>query len=144
MKQNSPNLYLLNLKKTAKSFFNTVPILLGVVLLIALLQTLFSPDDIVKLFKGSTIYNSIIGASIGSVSAGNPITSYVLAGEMLEMNIHLTAVIAFLVAWVSVGIVQLPAEMLMLGKKFAILRNLLSVVSSILIGYLSFVILSLC
>jgi len=121
-----------------------MPILFGVVLLISFFQTVFSPSDIAQLFKGNAFTNSILGASTGSILAGNPITSYILAGEMLESKVHLTAVVAFLVAWVSVGIVQLPAEMLTLGKKFALTRNGLSFISSILIGYLTFVILSLC
>jgi len=54
----------------------------------------------------------------------------------------LAATTAFILAWVTVGIVQLPAESMILGKRFAILRNILSFISAILIGLLTQLVLS--
>jgi DNA-binding response OmpR family regulator len=48
-----------------------------------------------------------------------------LGGELLAKGISLVAVTALLVSWVTVGSVQLPAEALMLGSRFALYRNLL-------------------
>lgn len=45
-------------------------------------------------------------------------------GELLGSGVGLVAVTAPLVNWVAVGIVQLPAETLMLGRCFAVYRNL--------------------
>jgi len=73
--------------------------------------------------------------------AGNPITSYVLGGEFFDAGISIMAVSAFIVTWVTVGIVQLPAEILLLGKKFALLRNLFSFLSAIVIGICTYLIL---
>ena len=74
---------------------------------------------------------------MGSVLAGNPVTSYVLGGELLTQGVNLVAVTAFLVAWVTVGFVQLPAESMMLGKKFAISRNILSFIFSIIVAIIT-------
>ena len=76
----------------------------------------------------------LCGAGFGSILAGNPINSYVIGGELLEHGVSLFAVTAFIIAWVTVGLVQLPAEMSALGKKFALIRNVLSFVLSIAIS----------
>ncbi len=131
------------LKKTLKSLAITLPVLLGVLLLISLFQTLITNDQLILLFKGNPLLDSFIGASIGAILAGNPITSYIIGGEFFETGISIMAISAFIVAWVTVGIVQLPAEILLLGKKFALLRNLFSFLSAILIGICTYLILSI-
>ncbi|GAH89897.1 unnamed protein product [marine sediment metagenome] len=80
---------------------------------------------------------------MGSVLAGNPLTSYVLGGELLKQGMSLVAVTSFLVAWVTVGLVQLPAEAIMLGKKFAILRNIFSFAFSMLVAMTTVFVLGL-
>jgi len=49
----------------------------------------------------------------------------------------MTAITAFIISWVTVGIVQLPAESLMLGKKFAFTRNIVSFITAIIIAILT-------
>jgi len=41
-------------------------------------------------------------------------------------------VTALMLAWVNVGVVQLPAEMVALGRRFALVRNGIAFVFSIL------------
>ena len=74
------------------------------------------------------------GSTVGSISAGNPITSYIIGGELLKEGISLFAVTAFITAWVTVGIIQLPAEASILGKRFALARNILSFIFSIIVA----------
>lgn len=128
-------------KKSAKSFYKTLPVLAGVVLLVSLANTLIPKSLYSKVFSKNLVLDSIIGSSLGSVLAGNPITSYVLGGEFLNQGISLVAVTSFLVAWVTVGIVQLPAESLLLGKRFSFLRNFLSFVFSIIVAIITVLIL---
>jgi hypothetical protein len=64
-----------------------------------------------------------MGAVIGSFSGGNPITSYIIGGELRQQGIGMLAITAFLVAWGTVGMIQLPTEALMLAKRFAIARD---------------------
>jgi len=89
------------------------------------------------------IFDSFIGSIIGSISAGTPIISYILGGEMLKQGISLIAVTAFLVAWVTVGFIQIPAESIILGKRFAILRNISAFVLSIIVAFATVLILNL-
>jgi len=56
---------------------------------------------------------------------------------MLQQGVNMTAITAFIISWVTVGIVQLPAESLMLGKKFAFTRNIVSFITAIIIAILT-------
>ncbi len=85
-------------------------------------------------FTKNPILDPLIGAAIGSISAGNPIISYIISGELLHQGVSLTAVTAFVLSWVSVGVIQMPAECAILGKKFAIYRNILSFIFAIIIA----------
>ena len=117
-----------------KSFGAALPIFLGIILLLGLLRTHVSPQIISSIFKGEIFLDTILGSIFGSISAGNPVTSYIIGGELLKGGISLFAVTAFIVAWVTVGIVQLPAEAAFLGRRFAIFRNLLSFILSIIVA----------
>jgi uncharacterized membrane protein YraQ (UPF0718 family) len=129
-------------RKTQKTILMTLPLITGVVLLIGLLNSVLKSVWLIKLFGQNIWLNSLLGASLGSLAAGNPITSYILAGELNQVEVGLATITAFILTWVTVGVIQLPAESIMLGKKFAILRNILSFVSAILIGWLTQLILN--
>ena len=135
------NRFFSSLNNTKKNIFQTIPLALGVLLLISLLDSIFELSSLANLFYKNILVDSLVGGSVGSLAAGNPITSYVLAGEFLQSGISLAAVTAFILTWVTVGLVQLPAESMMLGKKFAVTRNALSFLSAILIGLIVQIIL---
>jgi uncharacterized membrane protein YraQ (UPF0718 family) len=115
----------------------SVPILLGVLLLIGVLNTLVPKEFFARIFTGNKALDPLIGALFGSIAAGNPLTSYLIGGELLKNGISLVAVLAFIVSWVTVGTIQLPAESLMLGRKFALLRNGISLLMAIAIAILT-------
>lgn len=121
--------------KALRNIFFSLPILIGVMLLVSLTKTFFS-GALSSFFQGNIIIDSLIGSVLGSILSGNPITSYVLGGELLSQGVSLLAVTAFIISWVTVGLVQLPAESMLLGKKFALRRNLLAFISSILAAIL--------
>jgi hypothetical protein len=126
-----------SLKKTAWTFINLLPIVVGMLLLTSLAVTVFPEQISAGLFGGGNAFDALIGASAGSVAAGHPVASYLLGGELLKSGVSLFAVTALIVSWVTVGIVQLPAEALMLGIRFAIYRNMICFFSSVAIAYLS-------
>ena len=129
--------------KSFRGFSRMLPMIFGVALLASLFVVVFPKSFYQKIFTGNTIFDPIIGASIGSVVAGQPVASYIIGGELLKQGVSLIAVIAFILAWVTVGIVQLPAESLVFGKKFAIYRNLLSFISALIIALLATITLSI-
>jgi len=127
--------------KAAKGLWMAFPMILGTILLISLISTLVPKSFYISLFMKNSFLDSFIGSLVGSISAGNPITSYIFGGEMLKQGVGLIAVTAFLVSWVTVGIIQLPAESAILGKKFAILRNISAFILSIIVAILTVLIL---
>ncbi|MEE8596786.1 MAG: hypothetical protein V3T09_03135 [bacterium] len=114
-----------------------LPLILGVLLLVSLIPVLIPKSFYLRFFQKNPILDSVTGSIIGSISAGSPITSYILGGEFLKDGVSLTAVTAFIVAWVTVGIIQLPAESLILGKKFAIIRNATSFLFAIIVALIT-------
>ena len=128
--------------KAGKGLWRAFPMILGTILLVSLIATLIPKSFYAKIFQGDII-DLLIGSIIGSISAGNPITSYILGGEFLKQGISLLAVTSFIVAWVTVGIIQLPAESAILGKKFALLRNLTAFLLSMIVALITILILNL-
>lgn len=124
-------------KKTLNAIKRSISILIGVILLIAFFINAIPPEFYHRAFTDNNTINAFIGATIGSISAGSPINSYIIGGELLQQNISLFAVTAFILSWVTVGIIQLPAESMMLGKKFALYRNSLSFITAIVIALLT-------
>lgn len=114
-----------------------MPILAGVLMLLALVFTLIPKDLYQRIFTGNQIIDPLIGATLGSIAGGNPVTSYVIGGELRLQGIGMLAITAFIVAWVTVGIIQLPAEGLMLGRRFAIIRNLVGYGAAVIIAILT-------
>ena len=123
--------------QTGRAFRKSLSILVSVLMLLALADTLIPKQAYRRIFTGNELLDPLMGAVIGSFSGGNPITSYIIGGELRQQGIGMLAITAFLVAWVTVGIIQLPAEALMLGKRFAIARNGVSFCLSILIAILT-------
>lgn len=123
--------------QTLSSLATLLPILLGVVLLTGLLLEFLPVEAMADWFGQSAFLDALTGALTGSVAAGHPVTSYVIGGELLARGVSLIAVTAFVVSWVTVGSIQLPAEMLLLGKRFALYRNLICFGLSIVIALLT-------
>jgi len=127
--------------KTKQTIKVTAPLVLGMILLISCLDLLLNSKLILTLFQKNVFLDSLIGGAVGSLAAGNPITSYILGGEFLQAGVSLVAVTAFILTWVTVGLVQLPAESMILGKKYAITRNILSFISAIIMALITQLIL---
>jgi len=125
------------LLKTIRTFIDILPIIIGMLLATSLVITLFPEEISTGLFGKGDIPDAMLGATIGSIAAGHPLASYLLGGELLSGGVSLIAVTALLVTWVTVGIVQLPAEALMLGTRFAVYRNIISFGIAIIIALLT-------
>jgi uncharacterized membrane protein YraQ (UPF0718 family) len=109
-------------------------ILFAVLLVVAFFQALIPPESYNKIFTGNIFFDPLIGAILGSISLGNPIVSYVIGNGLLQNGVDIVAVSAFIISWVTVGVIQLPAEAHFFGKGFALRRSLASFIGAILIG----------
>jgi len=129
-----------SLKKNFKGIINLLPIILSVILLISIINALFSNDIYSKILVGNQFIDALILNSIGSFLAGNPITAYVISGELLKNKISLFVITTFILSWTTVGIIQLPAESILMGKKFAIIRNITAFIFALIVSYITILI----
>jgi len=118
-----------------RSLAAIAPMLLAVIGLVGLFQAFVSPEMLRSLFNGSPFYDTLVATVIGGVSVGQPVLSYVIGGELLGEGISRYAVGAFILAWVTLGLIQLPLEAALFGGRFTLIRNLLAFVFAMLIGW---------
>ena len=127
-------------KKAFKGFVGVLPIIFAMLLLVSMINNLVPKSFYSKVFSGNTISDSVVGALLGSILTGNPISAYILGNGFLKNGVSLISVTAFLTAWTTVGIIQLPAETMVLGRKFAIYRNIsafaISILTAIITAYI--------
>jgi len=131
------NRFSASLRKTIRNFINVLPIIVGMILVTSLVVTVFPEQISSGLFGNGEFLDTVLGASIGGIAAGHPLASYLLGGELLHGGVSLVAVTALVISWVTVGIVQLPAEALMLGMRFAVYRNIISFFVAIIIAFIT-------
>jgi hypothetical protein len=130
------------LGKTWQAIKLALPIVVGISLLISFLNPILE-KYYPKIFTGNYFLDPLIGALAGSASFGIPVVSYVTGGELLKEGVSLLAVTAFILSWSSVGLVMLPLEIANLGRRFALLRNSLNFINSIILAILTILTLNL-
>jgi len=118
-----------------RQFHSILPLLVGVILLLGLFQGFVSKQTLLSFFDGSAIHDSFWGACMGSVLTGNPINSYVIGKNLLNIGVGLSGVTALLLTWVSVGLIQLPVESKALGIRFALVRNIAGFIVAIIMSF---------
>lgn len=130
-------------KNTLGSLAVVMPMLIAVIGLVGLFETIITPQMLHSLFSGSTVKDTLIGTFAGAVSVGQPFLSYIIGGELLQEGVSLYAVTAFILSFVTLGVVQLPLEWALFGARFTMMRNLLSFLFALLVSWVSVEILGL-
>ncbi len=128
-----------NIKKT---FFQTliwfkelIPMLLGIIIIVAMLKEAWAFEIIAK-YLSNNFLSVILADIFWSFSAWNTINSYIIANSFWKLDNYILVITTFLIAWTTVWIIQIPAEIYFFGKKFAIIRNIISFVFAIIGAYL--------
>lgn len=129
--------------KAFVGFLSMTPMIIAVVAIVGLMQVYVTPKMLSALFGHGDILDLLSGTLAGGISVGQGIISYVIAGELMAQGVSLYALSAFILSWVTIGLVQLPAEASVFGIRFTVYRNLFALVSTILIAYLSVITLGL-
>lgn len=125
--------------RSVRQFVAMLPVLLGVVLLTGLFKVFVSREVLTSIFSGRPITDTLWGACFGSLVAGNPVNSYVIGGALLDAAVSLFAVTAMMITWVTVGLIQLPAELSAFGGRFAVARNAVAFAVAVPIAFLTVV-----
>ncbi len=109
--------------------------LLAVIGLVGIFKTFVTAQMIHTLFDGSELHDMVMGVGIGGVSVGQPFLSYIIGGELLDEGASFYGVTAFILSFVTLGVVQLPMEFSIFGFRFALVRNLLSLLFAFLLSF---------
>ncbi|MDG6221178.1 MAG: permease [Candidatus Thermoplasmatota archaeon] len=116
-------------------FINMAPELFGILALIGLFLAMVPPDTIQSLLGGSSpLLSTIYGAGIGTVAIIPAFVAFPLSASLVDMGAHLVAVAAFITTLTMVGFLTAPIEIEHFGKRFTLVRNVLSFTVAILIA----------
>lgn len=121
--------------KALKSFVSMLPLLFAVILLIGIFNAYVTKEMLVSFFISNDFVDTITGTLMGATLTGNPMVSYILGGELTDAGVSLYAVSAFILSWVTLGIVQLPAESEAFGLRFTFFKNFLTFIFTILVAF---------
>ncbi len=128
---------LVSLRQTLRAFWRLLPVLAGVLLLAGMIAQLVPRLVQAGVFGRGAWLDAFTAAGVASVATGQPVVSYILAGELQKAGVELLAVTAFLTAWITVGVISLPVEAQMLGWRFALWRNFIAFLFSLVIAWLT-------
>ena len=124
-------------KQAGISLFRLLPMLLAIFGLVGLFQEYLSPELIGQwLGEANGLWGLLLATLAGAIAIGPPLAAYPLADSLLSAGAWPPVIAAFIVSWITVGVVTLPFEIQVFGRRFALVRNSLCFVSAILCGLL--------
>jgi len=125
----------LALKKAWKSFENILPQFLCILIIIGLLLSILTPEQISKVIGSeSGWYGVIIAAIIGYVTLIPGFIAFPLAAALLKSGAGYMQVAAFISTLMMVGIVTIPIEIKFFGKKATAIRNIGAFIFSLIVA----------
>jgi len=123
------------LKVARQSLLKVMPLLVAVFGLVGLFEV-YCPPQLIEQWLGASsgLTALLVGGLAGAIAIGPPLAAFPLAGSLLAAGAWPPAIAAFIVAWISVGLISLPFEMSVFGTRFALARNGLTFLAALLIG----------
>ncbi|MDD4896906.1 MAG: hypothetical protein PHS21_09170, partial [Atribacterota bacterium] len=85
---------------------------------------------------GSNMVNIILAALVGSITAVSGFIAFPLAGILKDNGISYTIIAAFTTTLMMVGTITFPVEVTYLGKRVALIRNIISFIIAIIVALL--------
>ncbi len=123
------------LKGALKNLMMIAPMLLAIIGAIGLFKTYITPEMLKTLFNGSPLHDMLVGISVGGVSVGQPFLSYLVGGELLDNGASFYGVTAFILSFVTLGVVQLPLSFSIFGLRFTLIQNVLALLFSFVLAF---------
>ena len=133
---------LLSLKKAWKMFTGVLPQFVAILLFVGLALAVLSPETIRRLIGEETGFIGMLLASlVGAVSLVPVMIAFPIVSELLESGAGIIQMAVFVSTLTTVGLITIPIESKYLGKKVAVLRNVLAFAFSFITAYLMGVLL---
>lgn len=117
----------MSLKRAWRMFLNVLPQFIAILFLVGLLLTVLNPSAIRQIIGAdSGLRGMLITACLGAVTLVPALIAFPIAAELLKNGAGFMQIAVFISTLTTVGLVTLPLEIRYLGKKAAILRNVLA------------------
>ncbi|MDF2597081.1 MAG: hypothetical protein K0R69_3422 [Clostridia bacterium] len=128
---------ILALKKAWKSFENILPQFLAIILIIGIMLSVLTPDQISRFLGSESGWLGVmIAAIIGSITLIPAFVAFPLAAALLSNGAGYMQIAAFVSTLMMVGIITIPVEIKYFGKKATLLRNLFAFIFSLIVSAL--------
>ncbi|MFW5695522.1 MAG: permease [Alkalispirochaeta sp.] len=133
---------LRGLQVAARMTWSMLPMVIIIILLIGALFAVVSPDALER-FVGdqSGPLGVVLVALVGGVLHIPALLAFPLSASLLNQGASVPVVAAFITSLTMIGVVTLPLEMQELGRRFALLRNGLSLLAALGISFIMGVVL---
>lgn len=120
-----------------KRFLVIFPSFLIMLILVSVILFLFPQEKILTyLSYGSNKINIILAALVGSITAVPGFIAFPLAGILKNNGVSYTIIAAFTTTLMMVGTITFPVEVTYLGKKVALIRNIIGFMIALLVALL--------
>jgi len=123
------------LKATGKVALTVLPVLFMIFILMGIIEAFVSKETIVQwLGSGGSVLSIVIGELVRCVALIQPAAIFPFAGFLHKNGANYGAVFGFVMTGILIGIATLPLEVKLFGKRFTIVRNILTFIIVLLIG----------
>jgi uncharacterized membrane protein YraQ (UPF0718 family) len=123
------------LKAAGKISLTVFPVLFLIFILMGVTSVFVSKEMIASwLGKGSGALGIIIGELVGSFALVQPAAVFPYAGILREKGADYGSLFGFVMTAILIGVTTLPLEIKLFGKKFTIVRNVLTFILIFIIG----------
>lgn len=124
------------LKKAWKSFENIMPQLLTILILIGIMLSILTPEQISRLIGNESGWSGVFIASIiGAITLIPGFIAFPLASALLSSGAGYMQIAAFISTLMMVGVVTMPMEIKYFGKKTTIIRNVEAFIFSLIVAF---------
>jgi uncharacterized membrane protein YraQ (UPF0718 family) len=136
--------FLFNVQKTLKGikkgltmFLNLLPALLLMLALVSMVLFLVPNEMLIQYIgKDAGLEGWFIAALLGSIALIPGFIAYPLCGVLIKSGVAYSTIAVFITTLTMVGIITLPLEAKFFGWKTSIIRNSLSFIAALFIGFL--------
>jgi len=123
------------LKVTGKIALTVLPVLFFIFTLMGIISAFLSREIIASwLGSRSGVLGILIGELAGSIALMVPAAVFPFAGILLNRGASYGAMYGFIMTAILIGVTTLPVEIKIFGKKFTIVRNVLTFVLLFFMG----------
>ena len=128
-------LALTGLKKGFRTLVSIAPITVVVVSIVAIVLAFVTPESIgTVLGESSGIGGILVALGLGAVVHMPALLGFPIAGKVLANGGAAGPIAAFITSLTMIGIFTIPLEIKVLGKRFALARNIISAVMAFVIA----------